>query len=78
VPPTGQPNAAFWIKTYQARTRASFLQPLRSSLMREFVICVLVVGLAVLLIVGLLSVIQDLLSGHFFTAPSLPNEEHVD
>jgi len=44
--------------------------------MRVFVSCVLLIGLSVLLIVGLLRVIQDLISRDVFAAPSSPNEEH--
>jgi len=34
------------------------------------------IGLAILLIVGLLSLVKDLLSRSVFAAPSSPNEEH--
>jgi len=46
-------------------------------LIHEFVICVLVIGLAALMIIGLLRLVQDLLSGTIFAAPSLPTEVHV-
>jgi len=42
--------------------------------MRAFGSFVLI-GLAVLLVVGLLSVVKDLLSGSVFAAPTSPNEE---
>jgi hypothetical protein len=45
--------------------------------MSAFGTYVLIVGLAVLLIVGLLRLIRDLLSGSVFAAPSSPDEEHV-
>jgi hypothetical protein len=38
---------------------------------------VLIVGLAVLLIVGLLRLVRDLLSTSAFAAPSSPDEERV-
>jgi len=46
--------------------------------MRVFVYCILIIGLAGLLIVGLLRVIRDLLSRDVFAAPSSPNEEHEE
>jgi hypothetical protein len=42
--------------------------------MRLFVTCVLIIGPAVLLIVGLLSLVRDLLSSSVFAAPLSPNE----
>jgi hypothetical protein len=42
--------------------------------MRLFVTCVLIFGPAVLLIVGLLSVVRDLLSSSDFAAPLSPDE----
>ena len=44
--------------------------------MRAFETCVFI-GLAVLLVIGLLSLVRDLLSSSVFAAPSSPNEEHV-
>jgi hypothetical protein len=40
--------------------------------------CVLIIGFAVLLIVGLLRLAKDLLGGSLFAAPSSPTEEHVE
>jgi hypothetical protein len=39
---------------------------------------VLIVGLAVLLIVGLVRLVLELLSTSVFAAPFSPNEEHVE
>ncbi len=45
--------------------------------MRVFVACILIIGLAVLLIIGLLRLVRDLLARDPFEAPSSPNEEHA-
>jgi len=45
--------------------------------MSAFGTYVLIVGFAVLLVVGLLRLVRDLLSGSAFAAPSSPNEEHA-
>jgi hypothetical protein len=39
--------------------------------------CILIIGLATRVIVGLLSVIRDLFSRNIFDAPSPSNEEHA-
>jgi hypothetical protein len=78
---------ALLIKTEYARTSAPFLMSAKimsrsypseshqgSSLMRLFVTCVLVIGPAVLLVVGFLSVVRDLLSSSDFAATMSPNE----
>jgi len=45
--------------------------------MRVFVTCVLTIGLAVLLILGVLRLVRELLSSSAVAAPSLPGEEHA-
>jgi hypothetical protein len=49
-----------------------------SSVMLVFGTTVLIIVLAVLLIVGLFSLVRELLSGSAFAAPSSPNEENVE
>ena len=43
--------------------------------MRVFITCVLIVGIAVLLVIGLLRVVRDLFSESVIAAPSSANEE---
>jgi len=45
--------------------------------MRLLVTCVLIIGPAVLLIIGFLSVVRDLLSRSVFAAPFSPNQERL-
>jgi hypothetical protein len=45
--------------------------------MRVFVACLLIIGLAVLMIIGLFRLVRELLSKSQFAAPSPPNEEHA-
>src|ERR1700733_13002113 len=45
--------------------------------MHLFVTCFLIIGPAIMLVVGLVSVVQDLVSRGIFAAPSSPNEVHT-
>ena len=48
-----------------------------SSSMRVFVTCILIIGPAVLLILGFLSLVRDLLSNSAFAAPASPDEDQI-
>jgi hypothetical protein len=45
--------------------------------MRLFVTCILIIGPAVLLILGFLSLVRDLLSNSAFAAPFSPDEDQI-
>jgi hypothetical protein len=45
--------------------------------MRVFVTCILIIGPAVLLILGFLSLVRDLLSNSAFAAPFSPDEDQI-
>ena len=59
----------------QECTSALFASALAYPLMRTFVTCMLILGPAVLLIVGFLSVIRDLLLRNVIAAPVLPTDD---
>ena len=70
-----------WVKGVQASGLESELLFFKCRIeygvkpVRLFLVCMLTVGLAILLVVGLLRVVRDLFSGSLFAAPTPMNEE---